>query len=45
VIGYSIKQRLLVVTTTDRETKVRIISARKATREELRQYVEAEIKR
>jgi uncharacterized protein len=45
VIGPSMKQRLLVVITTDRGEKVRIISARKATTKESRQYVEENEKR
>ena len=38
IIGLSRFGQLLVVAHTDRETKVRIISARKATRQEIRFY-------
>ncbi len=38
LIGMSNKNRLLVVIHTDRNDKIRIISARKATRNERRQY-------
>ena len=37
-IGLSAQQRLVVVVSTDRENRVRIISAREATREEKNQY-------
>ncbi len=39
-IGYSNKNRLLVVIHTDRENKIRIISARKANNSEKRKYDE-----
>ncbi len=38
LVGASHKNRLLVVVHTDRKDKVRIISARKATKKERRQY-------
>lgn len=37
-IGLSDRQRFIVVVSTDREDRVRIISAREATREERNQY-------
>ena len=40
LIGNSYKNRLLVVVHTEKETKVRIISARRATRKEKMQYEE-----
>ncbi len=40
LIGNSCKNRLLVIVHTEREDKVRIISARKATRKERKQYEE-----
>jgi hypothetical protein len=39
-IGYSSKSNLLVVVHTDRNDRIRIISARKATSKERRQYEE-----
>jgi uncharacterized protein len=38
IIGYSQRQRLLLVSFTEREPKVRIISARKATKRERQDY-------
>jgi uncharacterized protein len=38
IIGYSQRQRLLLVSFTERVPKVRIISARKATRRERQDY-------
>jgi hypothetical protein len=40
LLGYSDKNRLLVVVHTDRHERVRIISARKATKKERNQYEE-----
>lgn len=40
LIGNSYKNRLLVVIHTEREEKIRIISARKATKKESKQYEE-----
>ncbi len=40
LVGDSYKNRLLVVVHTEREDKIRIISARKATKNETRQYEE-----
>lgn len=40
LIGSSIENRLLVVVHTERGNKIRIISARKATKKERRQYEE-----
>lgn len=40
LIGNSTKNRLLVVAHTERGNKIRIISARKATKKERRQYEE-----
>lgn len=40
LIGSSYKNRLLVVVHTEREDKIRIISARKATKKERKQYEE-----
>lgn len=40
LIGNSYKNRLLVVVHTERENKIRIISARKATKKERKQYEE-----
>ena len=40
VLGMSVQQRLLVVAFTDRPPWTRIISARRATRRERRQYEE-----
>lgn len=37
-IGLSHQQRLIIVVSTDRENRIRIISAREATREERSQY-------
>ncbi|MEA3310495.1 MAG: BrnT family toxin [Chloroflexota bacterium] len=37
-IGYSLKQRILIVVHTEREVNVRISSCRKATRSERRNY-------
>lgn len=37
-IGHSVGQRLLVVASCEREGRIRIISARKATRRETKQY-------
>ena len=39
-IGRSARQRVLFIAHTARETRIRIISARRATREEQRQYEE-----
>lgn len=39
-IGYSIKNRLLIVSSTIRKNKIRIISARLATRQERKEYEE-----
>ena len=41
-IGSSNRGRLLVIAHTDREGQIRIISARKATRKEVKFYAEAE---
>ncbi|MBK5275882.1 MAG: BrnT family toxin [Desulfuromonadales bacterium] len=41
IIGQSVKRRLLVVVHVDREEKIRIISARKATVHERKKYEEA----
>jgi hypothetical protein len=38
IIGYSMKNRLVVVVYSERGNKIRIISARKATRKERLQY-------
>jgi len=40
LIGNSYKNRLLVVVHTERENRIRIISARKATKKERKQYEE-----
>ncbi|MFQ5688337.1 MAG: BrnT family toxin [Candidatus Scalindua sp.] len=40
LIGNSYKNRLLVVVYTEREDKIRIISARKSTKKERKQYEE-----
>lgn len=40
LIGSSCKNRLLVIVHTEREDKIRIISARKATKKERKQYEE-----
>lgn len=40
LIGNSVKNRLLVVVHTERRDKIRIISARKATKKERKQYEE-----
>jgi uncharacterized DUF497 family protein len=40
-IGWSSRARLLIVAHTDREDRIRLISARKATRREARFYAEA----
>jgi uncharacterized DUF497 family protein len=40
LIGNSLKNRLLVIVHTERKDKVRIISARKATKNERKQYEE-----
>lgn len=40
LLGSSIRQRLLVVVFTERGTSIRIISARRATRNETRDYEE-----
>ena len=40
LIGNSYKNRLLVIVHTEREDKIRIISARKATKKERKQYEE-----
>ncbi|HEY89567.1 MAG TPA: BrnT family toxin [Thermoflexia bacterium] len=37
-IGYSLKRRILIMVHTEREVNVRIISCRKATRSERRNY-------
>lgn len=39
-IGYSARRRLLVVSSTERQGRTRIISARRATRRERRSYEE-----
>ena len=41
LIGHSTQGRLLLVAFTDRKSKIRIISARKATRRERRAYEES----
>lgn len=38
LIGYSVQNRLLVIVHTERHGKIRIISARKATKHERKQY-------
>jgi uncharacterized protein len=40
MVGYSERHRLLIVSFTERENRVRIISARKATRREKYKYEE-----
>ncbi len=40
IIGHSVKQRLLVVSFTERQARTRIISARQATAHERRDYEE-----
>ena len=40
IIGHSSKQRLLIVSFTERRTAIRIISARRATRKERKNYEE-----
>ena len=40
LIGYSNRSRLLVIVHTEKENNVRIISARKATKKERKQYEE-----
>jgi uncharacterized DUF497 family protein len=40
LIGNSLKNRLLVIVHTERKDKIRIISARKATKNERKQYEE-----
>ena len=40
LIGNSCKNRLLVIVHTEREGKVRIVSARKTTKKEMKQYEE-----
>jgi uncharacterized DUF497 family protein len=42
-IGHTIKRRLVVVAHTDRGNRTRIISARRATRNERKNYEEGEI--
>ena len=41
VVGHSLEGRLLLVCFTDRESKIRLISARPVTRRERRDYEEA----
>jgi len=41
LIGHSAQRRLLLVAFTDRQGKIRLISARKATRRERRDYEES----
>ncbi|MBA3071627.1 MAG: BrnT family toxin [Nitrospirae bacterium] len=41
LIGSSFKNRLLVIVHTERENKIRIISARKATKNERKKYEES----
>lgn len=41
IIGYSFSLRLLLAVYVDRETRIRIISARPATRPERKRYEEA----
>jgi uncharacterized DUF497 family protein len=41
ILGYSVAQRLLLVVTTERSERTRIISARLATRTERKQYESA----
>jgi uncharacterized DUF497 family protein len=41
LIGHSCKQRLLLVAFTDRQGKIRLISAREVTRRERRDYEES----
>ena len=38
LIGHSVRQRLLLVAFTDRQGKIRVISARKVTRREREEY-------
>ncbi len=40
IIGHSVKQRLILVCFTARSTRIRVISARKATRLERKDYEE-----
>lgn len=40
-VGWSARRRLLIVSHTDREDKIRIISARELTRTERKEYEEA----
>ncbi|MGA2295959.1 MAG: BrnT family toxin [FCB group bacterium] len=40
ILGYSVKNRLLAISFTDRKEKIRIINARKATKNERKQYEE-----
>jgi uncharacterized protein len=42
IIGYSVRRRVLVVGFTERGTKVRMISARRATAHERKNYEESE---
>ncbi len=42
LVGHSIKDHLLLVSFTDREGRIRIISARRATRREGREYEESQ---
>ena len=42
IIGHSVEHRLVVVSFTERNTRTRIISARKATARERREYEEHE---
>ena len=41
IVGHSVQGQLLVVSFTDRGSKIRLISARPATRQERRDYEEA----
>ena len=42
IVGHSVRRRILVVGFTERETKVRIITARRATAKERKNYEEGE---
>ena len=42
LIGHSMQARLLLVAFTDRQGKIRLISARKVTRRERREYEESQ---
>jgi hypothetical protein len=42
LIGHSVQARLLLVAFTDRQGKIRLISARKVTRRERREYEESQ---